>query len=401
MVRVKGIINFFGNGCKSFRVWTSLLMILMAGGCAARPSSEIGILSQIVQLTDGFDRAGEAYFSHNMRWIVFQATPRGENVYQMYVAPVRVGVAEGWPGKYPTPPRKAAEAKSPPLEIQGIGSAIRITPAGSKNTCGFFSPDGVSMIFASTALKSSPSTQSTQPASAPGYQRSSGTYRWEFPAEMEIFRADGWESAISAADAKTGTNLAQHALTHNDAYDAECSYSPDGQWIVFTSNRTGDNELFAMRPDGSDVVQLTQTHGYDGGPFFSPDGKTMVYRSDRAGNDLLQIFVADIVRDGSGRITRLTRERQLTRDGNVNWGPYWHPDGKHIIYATSAHGHQNYELYLMRSDGSHKTRITFTEGFDGLPVFSPDGRFLMWSSKRSRDGTTQVFVAKFKMPRGA
>jgi TolB protein len=156
-----------------------------------------------------------------------------------------------------------------------------------------------------------------------------------------------------------------------------------------------------MRPNGEDVVRLTQMRGYDGGPFFSPDGKRLVYRSDRQGNDLLQIFVADLVRDRSGRITGLKRERQLTRDQNVNWGPYWHPDGKHIIYATSIHGHQNYELYLMRADGSRKTRITFAEGFDGLPVFSPDGKYLMWSSKRTAVKTTQVFIARFTMPKGA
>jgi Tol biopolymer transport system component len=335
-----------------------------------------------------------------MRWIVFQATPRGESAYQMYVAPLRYRVGEGWPGEFSSPPLKVKRAKlSVPMEIEGIDSAICITPAGSKNTCGYFSPDGFSLIFASTGAQPTPSTRPA--TSAPGYQRSSGTYRWEFPPEMEIFRADGWEGMVTAAKPQAGTNLAQHPLTRNDAYDAEGSYSSDGQWIVFTSNRTGDNELFAMRPDGTDVVQLTHTPGYDGGPFFSPDNKRLVYRSDRAGNDLLQIFVADIVREHSHSPPMLARERQLTRGESVNWGPYWHPDGKHIIYATSVHGHQNYELYLMRADGSRKTRITFTDGFDGLPVFSPDGRFLMWSSKRTRDGTTQVFVAKFKMPRGS
>jgi Tol biopolymer transport system component len=218
---------------------------------------------------------------------------------------------------------------------------------------------------------------------------------------MEIYRADGWEQAVRAVDLARGTSLAQHALTQNDAYDAEDAFSPDGKWIVFTSNRTGDLELYVMRPDGSGVVQLTHTKGYDGGPFFSPSGKQLIYRSDRAGNDLLQIFVADIVRDRAGNITGLAHERQLTRDNNVNWGPYWHPDGRHLIYATSAHGHTNYELYLIRSDGSHKTRITFTDGFDGLPVFSPDGKSLMWSSKRAADKTTQVFIARFHMPRGA
>jgi Tol biopolymer transport system component len=218
---------------------------------------------------------------------------------------------------------------------------------------------------------------------------------------MEIFRADGWQGAVTAADPKKGTNLAQHPITDNQAYDAECAYSPDGKWIVFSSNRSGDLELWVMRPDGTGAVQLTHSKGYDGGPFFSPDQKRLVYRSDRRGNDLLQIYVADVAYDGAGKIVGIKNERQLTQDENVNWGPYWHADGKHIIYATSAHGHQNYELYLIRADGTRKTRITFTDGFDGLPVFSPDGKWLMWSSKRTADHTTQIFIAKFRMPEGA
>ena len=206
---------------------------------------------------------------------------------------------------------------------------------------------------------------------------------------------------MQAAAASGGVNLALHPMTDNQAYDAECAFSPDGKWIVFTSNRTGDLDIYVMRPDGTGVVRLTHTPGYDGGPFFSPDGKRLVYRSDRAGNDLLQIYTADVVRDGSGAITGLKNERQLTNDQNVNWGPYWHPDGKHIIYATSAHRHTNYELYVMRADGSHKVRVTFTDGFDGLPVFSPDGKYLMWSSKRTADRTTQVFLARFKFPAGS
>ena len=146
-------------------------------------------------------------------------------------------------------------------------------------------------------------------------------------------------------------------------------------------------------------IRITTAPGYDGGPFFSPDGKRLVFRSDRKSNNLLQIFVGDLAFDTDGNITGLKAEHQITDDANVNWGPYWHPDGKHIIYATSKHGHTNYELYLMHDDGSHQTRITYSPGADVLPVFSPDGKYLMWTSKRSKDQTSQVFIAKFEMPK--
>ncbi len=329
-------------------------------------------LDDVTQLSSNFSRAGEAYFSADMKWIVFQATPAGEQHYQMYLAPLNL--KDG--------------------DVVGMGKPVRVSPPNTRNTCGYFSPDGRSLVFASTAGKEKPD------APAAGYQRQGGNYRWDFPDGMEIYRADGWRDAVTSAADGGSVDLAKTPITDNNAYDAEAAYSPDGKWLVFGSRRDGDSDLSVMRPDGTGIVRLTTAKGYDGGPFFSPDGKRLVYRSDRKGNDLLQVFVADLAFDAAGNITGVRNERQLTDDANVNWGPYFHPDGRHVVYATSAHGHHNYELYLMRDDGSHKVRVTHKAGFDGLPVFSPDGRYLMWSSKRTADNTTQIFIARFRPPAG-
>lgn len=371
-------------------VWTS--------GCAplaSPPTDESATLRDVRQMTSGFARAGEAYFSSDMEWVVFQAVPSGEEHYAMYLA----------------------RTKREQGRIVGLDKPVRISPPGSRNTCGHFSPDGRSLIFASTAGQEDPSVPGS------GYQRQGRDYRWSFPAGMEIFRADGWQAAVAAADADRGINLAVHRLTRNVGYDAEGSFSPDGRWIVFSSSRDDvpneqrsrptelmtaeptsvsssrpNLELYVMRADGNDVVRLTNQPGYDGGPFFSPDGKRLVYRSDRLGNDLLQVYVADVVFDASGRIIGLSNERRLTDDANVNWGPYWHPGGRHVIYASSVHGHTNYELYMVSVDGKRRCRITFTDGADVLPVFSPDGKLLLWTSKRTSDKTTQLFLADFEMP---
>ena len=342
---------------------------------SAAPLETIGreeSLSNIVQLTSGFAKAGEAYFSPDMNWIIFQATPQGQQQYQMYVAKIK-----RWNG-----------------DIVGIESPTRISPDASRNTCGYFSPDGKSLIFASTSGKEKPD----EPTS--GYQREGGNYRWAFPDGMEIYRYDNWQSAVESAGPAGKIDLAKHALTNNNVYDAEGAYSPDGKWICHTSKENDNLDIYVMKSDGSSKARITSAPGYDGGPFFSPDGKHLVFRSDRKSNNLLQIFVGDLSFDAAGNITGLLAERQLTNDVNVNWGPYWHPDGRHIIYATSKHGHTNYELYLIRADGSHPHRITYSPGADVLPVFSPDGKYLMWTSKRSKDQTSQVFVAKFMLPEG-
>ncbi len=206
---------------------------------------------------------------------------------------------------------------------------------------------------------------------------------------------------IAMADRVSGVDLAQHPIDTAPPGSQECSYSPDGRWICFSAGARGATSLFVMHADGSHVVQLTDPNDVDGQPAFSPDQKTLVYRTQRGTGGHSQIFIADLVYNHESEITGVTNERGLTSEDNLNINPAWHPDGRHIIYATSRHGVDNYELYLMDIWGRHKTRITFFAGADLLPTFSTDGKYLMWTSKRSKDGTDEVFVARFQFPRGS
>ncbi|MGH7174123.1 MAG: TolB family protein, partial [Gemmataceae bacterium] len=170
-----------------------------------------------------------------------------------------------------------------------------------------------------------------------------------------------------------------------------------GKHIVFCSNRGGaDNlELYIMDKDGKNVRQLTHAPGcYNGGPFFSPDGRRVIFRSDRKKKDHLQLYVINA--DGSG-------ERALTDDLNwVQWGPYWYKDNKHIVYAGANHavaGRPNYDLYWMNVDSGKKVRLTHAPGADVLPVFSPDGKRLMWTSTRDGRQPSQLWMADFVPPK--
>jgi Tol biopolymer transport system component len=187
-------------------------------------------------------------------------------------------------------------------------------------------------------------------------------------------------------------------LTDAAGYNAEGSYSPDGKSIVFCSNRGGPKnlELYIMDSDGGNVRQLTKAPGcYNGGPFFSPDGKKVIFRSDRKKKDHLQLFVVSA--DGTG-------EKALTdNDHWVHWAPFWYKDGRHIIYTAADHSdpakRPNYDLYWMNVATGKKTRLTFAPGADVLPVFSADGRKVMWTSTRGADRSSQLWMADFTAPK--
>lgn len=344
----------------------AFILALAAGQGAAQPddaewkAQESRHLKNIRQLTfdlndagDGFSKAGEAYFSRDGRTIIFQAV-RGENpFYQIFTQPLAGG--------------------KPRMVSTGRG----------RTTCAYFRPDGKKIIFASSHLD--PHVDATEEAErkkiaeeAADPSKRRRRYEWVFDEHMDIFEAD-----------PDGSNLKR--LTDAPGYDAEGSYSPDGKQIVFCSTRGGDPDLYIMNADGSGVRQLVKSPGYDGGPFFSPDGKRVIFRSDRKEKDLLQIYV--INSDGTG-------ERALTDNAGVNWCPYWHPDGRHIIYAFADYSdpsvRPNFDLYLMDVDSGKTDRITYSPAADVLPVFSPDGKKLMWTSAR-RDGTkdSQIFIADF------
>src|SRR5579872_2929569 len=318
-------------------------------------------LKNIKQVTKDFVRAGEGYFSPDGKTIIFQAEEKegGNPFYQIYTMNLETG------------------------------RTVRVSPGVGKTTCSYFAPDGKKIIFASSHLD--PEAKKKQEAeyrqreedAKAGKHRS---YSWDFDPHMEIFEAN-----------PDGSDLKQ--LTKGKGYHAEGSYSPDGKQIVFCSNRDDPEnlELYVMDRDGGNVRQLTHAPGcYNGGPFFSPDGKRVIFRSDRKKKDHLQLYVINT--DGSG-------ERALTDDLNwVQWGPYWYPDGKHIVYAAADHGNPavrpNYDLYWMDVDTGKKVRLTYAPGADVLPVFSPDGKRLMWTSTRDGRRPAQLYVADFVPPKG-
>lgn len=329
-----------------------LFALLAAAPVETDDAAEAKNLANIRQVTVGLPRAGEGYFSAKGDWIVYQAYPVGYPFYQIYL-------------------QKFGE-KEPRLLSTGRG----------RTTCAYFAPDGQKLIFASSHLDpqiDQTELKAREEAAKGGRRR----YQWDFDPHMDIYEINF-----------DGTGLKR--LTDAPGYDAEGSYSPDGKQIVFTSSRDGDPDLYIMYADGSNVRQLTNVPGYDGGPFFSPDGKWVIFRSDRQKEHMLQLFAISV--DGKTEV-------QLTDNlDQVNWCPFFHPSGKYLIWSgadysqgpTKAH----FNLFTMDlgTDAGKLTKgkveqITFSSAADVLPVFSPDGKSVMWTSTRTPDGTSQLWVA--------
>ncbi len=263
------------------------------------------------------------------------------------------------------------------------GGGRRLVSTGEgRVTCGYFFPDASRILWSST--------RASGPECPPRPDMSQG-YVWAlYDYDLYDARADGSDP---------------RPLAPSPGYDAEATVSNDG-WIVFTSTRDGDLDLYKMRTDGSELTRLTDEPGYDGGAFFSADGKRIVYRASRPETaqefaEYRALLARRLVRPGKLEIWVMDADgrnkRQVTHLGAASFAPFFHPDGKRIVFASNYADPRgrNFDLYIVNDDGTGLERITTNETFDGFPMFSPDGKQLVFASNRngSRPGETNVFIA--------
>ncbi len=345
------------------RQLTFLAVLLVALPAAAQATDVAGPISGVRQLTFEGARAGEGYFSADGKRMIFQSEREpGNPFYQMYLLDLETGDVE------------------------------RLSPGIGKTTCGWLHPDGRRALFASTQLdpEAEAKMQAELDFRASGQSR---RYAWDYDPTYEIMEVD----------IETG---AARRLTDVEGYDAEGAYSPDGERIVFASNRAAYAaeltpeaaerlerdpahfmEIYVMDADGGNVRQLTAAPGYDGGPFWSADGSRITWRRFSADGARAEIY--SMKADG-------TEQRRLTELGVLSWAPFFHPSGDYLIFATNLQGFANFELYMVDAEGQREpVRVTDREGFDGLATFSPDGRTLSWTSNATPERRSQIFLARW------
>jgi TolB protein len=306
------------------------------------------------KLTFGRENA-EAYFSYNQKIIVYQSAVEPYKCDQIFT-------------------------------MNLDGSNKKLVPTGKgRTTCSFFLPGDSLILYAYTHLGGD--------ECPPQADKKKG-YDCALYPDYDIFVADTNGKIV-------------HRLTDTPIYDAEAVVSPRGDIIVFTSIHSGDLEIYSMNLDGSNVKQLTDEIGYDGGPFFSWDGKKIVYRAYHPKTEKeiseykdlisekmikpmsLQIMVMDL--DGSNK-------QQLTFNAGANFDPFWHPNGKHIIFSSNfkhtSRIPMNFDLFMIDVKSKIVEQITFSYAFDGFPMFTHDGKKLTFASNRFGKvrGETNVFI---------
>lgn len=342
------------------RVMIKFFPASLAIAVSLSASADTALVGNARQLTFDGKRAGEGYFSADGTKMVFQSErEEGNPFYQIYLMDLETGDQE------------------------------RISPGMGKTTCAWIHPDGKSILFASTHLD--PESKAKQEAEIK--ERASNRvrkYSWDYDENYELF-------SFSIADKKLTR------ITNAKGYDAEGCWSPDGKIIVFASNRAAYEgklseadqkrleidksyfmDLYLCDADGSNVRRITDAPGYDGGVFFSADGKKICWRRFDEKGMIAEVWTMNS--DGSD-------QKQITTLGAMSWAPYFHPSGEYLVFTTNLHGFDNFELYITAADGSGKpVRVTNDPGFDGLPVFSPDGKKLSWTIDRTNNKAGQIFI---------
>ena len=328
----------------------------------AKKRGEDRFMRDARQLTYEGRRSGECYFSPDGKKLVFMSEREpGNPFFQVYVMDLETGDTQ------------------------------RVSSGAGKATCPFFQAGTGLLEFASTHLDGQLETKAKEE-----YKRREENLprrgAWDYDETYDIFLV------------QTNGQVEQQ-LTKAYGYDAEGAFSPDGKKIVFGSLRdvyplerlTAEQraihekqpeyfgEIYIMDADGGNQTRLTDWPGYDGGPFFTPDGRRIVWRHFSEDGLLADVYTMKL--DG-------TDIRRLTEFAAMSWAPFFHPSGEYAIFVSNKLGFDNFELFLVDAEGRHQpVQVTYTDKFDGLPTFSPDGKTIVWTSNHTSSGMSQLFTA--------
>lgn len=353
----------------------TIIMVLVISGCAKKnilketPEappvvSTMSLLfpgeerhfQNVQQLTfDG--KNSEAYFSFDNRWLVYQAKASQGDCDQLYVM------------------RTDGSEKRPLTKGNGLVASAFFVDADRP-------AEQSRIIYAST--------QSHPDACKSPVENSSEGNIWTILPSYEIY-----VSEFNGGESKR--------LTDNKFYDGEASVSPDGKQIVFTSDRAGDLDIYVMDIDGKNVRRLTSAFGYDGGAFFSQDGKHIIYRAFHPTLKKEKQLYSKLLKKGLFKPTSLelfmmdrdgTNKKRLTDLKAASFAPYLFPGNRRVIFSSNLADPKGrfFDLFAVNTTGGFLEKLTFNQGFDAFPMFSFDGKKVVWVSSRNGKNKHDVNV---------
>jgi Tol biopolymer transport system component len=210
------------------------------------------------------------------------------------------------------------------------------------------------------------------------------------------FRPDGWDIWLLSP------NKPPQRLTDHPALDYDPAWSPDGRYIVFTSERSGVPNLFVIDTlKKAPERPLVTGHGMKDQAALTPDGHTLIFVSTRDGKADLYTLPFHPT-----RTTDVGLARRLTGGNGANLRPTFSPDGRRIIFTSTRdaieHGDKRFpfaiqtsgNLYAMELASGEVVRLTHTDGWDGSAIYSPDGKLIYFYSDRTETHEPRLFSMK-------
>ncbi|MCO6452626.1 MAG: PD40 domain-containing protein [Caldilineales bacterium] len=180
-----------------------------------------------------------------------------------------------------------------------------------------------------------------------------------------------------------------------DSYEWGATWSPDNEWIIFTTTKDFNYEIYAVPVDDSaDPINISQAESLESYPDWSPDGRWLAFVSDRGGNwDIWKLDIeaclqarlseADEESDQESNAEEACEATKLTDNEDDDFFPRWSPDSSQIAFESRRFA--NRDIYVMDADGGNPTRLTDDVARDSTPIWALDGAAIIFSSERKYD----------------